>query len=140
MFYMLTNVHHQITIGEVLPLPNYFWYYLPDLPFRIQNVATSFQLELEHLTSHELWRGRPLAAHLLEILSGNGPEYDSDDIDCYTLPYMCYHIDGEVLAEEAPGLTSHAGLVGGPGGHQGRARVPKARACWAARHAAPCQR
>jgi hypothetical protein len=37
----------------------------------------------------------------LEILSGNGPKNDSDDIDCYALPYMCYHIDGKVLAEEA---------------------------------------
>jgi hypothetical protein len=35
MFYMLANVLHQITNGEVLPPPNHFWYYFPDLPFRI---------------------------------------------------------------------------------------------------------
>jgi hypothetical protein len=35
MFYMLANVLHQITNGEVLPPPNRFWYYFPDLPFRI---------------------------------------------------------------------------------------------------------
>jgi hypothetical protein len=49
MFYMLANVHHQIATGEVLSLPDRFWYYLPDLPFGIQNAAASFQLELEHL-------------------------------------------------------------------------------------------
>jgi hypothetical protein len=42
MFYMLADIHHQITTGEVLPPPDHFWYYLPDLPFGIQNVATSF--------------------------------------------------------------------------------------------------
>ena len=64
---------------------------------------------------------------ILEIFSGNDPEYDSDDINCYAPPRMCYHIDGEVLVEEAPGLTppdqsplplgeggSPAGLAGGP--------------------------
>jgi hypothetical protein len=35
MFYMLANVLHQITNGEVLPPPDRFWYYFPDLPFRI---------------------------------------------------------------------------------------------------------
>ena len=42
MFYMLANVHHQITTGEVLLPPNRFWYYLLDLPFGIQNAAASF--------------------------------------------------------------------------------------------------
>ena len=42
MFYMLANVHHLITIGEVLPSLDHFWYYLPDLPFGIQNAAASF--------------------------------------------------------------------------------------------------
>ena len=45
MFYMLANVHHQIATGEVLSPPYRLWYYLPDLPFGIQNVAVSFQLE-----------------------------------------------------------------------------------------------
>jgi hypothetical protein len=36
---------------------------------------------------------------------GNGPEYDSDDIDSYALARMCYYIDGEVLADEVPELT-----------------------------------
>jgi hypothetical protein len=29
------EVHHQITTGEVLPPPDSFWHYLPDLPFEI---------------------------------------------------------------------------------------------------------
>ena len=53
IFYMLANVHQQITTGEVLPPPERFLYYLPDLPFEIQNMAACFQLELEHLVSHE---------------------------------------------------------------------------------------
>ena len=35
MFYMLANIHHQITTYEVLPTPDSFWYYLSDLPFGI---------------------------------------------------------------------------------------------------------
>ena len=35
MFYMLANIHHHITIGEVLPPLDCFWYYLLDLPFGI---------------------------------------------------------------------------------------------------------
>ena len=35
MFYMLANIDQQIAIGEVLPPPDCFWYYLPDLPFEI---------------------------------------------------------------------------------------------------------
>ena len=31
----------------------------------------------------------------LEVLSGDGPEYDSNDIDYNTPPRMCYHIDSE---------------------------------------------
>ena len=41
----------------------------------------------------------------LEILLGNSPEYDFDDIDYYAPPCMCYHINGEVLAEKVPELT-----------------------------------
>ena len=47
----------------------------------------------------------PSMCTFLEILSADGPEYDSDDIDCYAPPCMCYHIDDEVLAKEAPELT-----------------------------------
>ena len=78
-------------------------------------MAASFQLELEHLISSEASRSAILSSAagadvpslrtFLEILSGNGPEYDSDDIDYNALPCMCYHIDGEVLAEEASELT-----------------------------------
>jgi hypothetical protein len=39
--------------------------------------------------------------HLPQDLSRNGPEYDSEDIDCYALPHVCYHIDGEDPIEEA---------------------------------------
>jgi hypothetical protein len=42
MFYMLANVHHQIIIDEVLPPLDRFWYYLMNLPFRIQNTVASF--------------------------------------------------------------------------------------------------
>jgi hypothetical protein len=72
-------------------------------------------MELEHLISHEVPRSAilsgaagtdiPSLRTFLEILLGNGPEYDSDDVDCYALPRLCYHIDDEVLAEEAPELT-----------------------------------
>jgi hypothetical protein len=75
----------------------------------------SFQKELEHLISREEPRSAILSSAVgtdvpslhtfLEILSGNDLEYDSDDIDCYAPPRMCYHIDGEVLVKEAPGLT-----------------------------------
>ena len=98
MFYMLANVHHQVTTREVLLLPNHFWYYLQDLPFRIQNMVVSFQLDLEHLISCEAPRSVilsgvagtdiPSLCAFLEILLGNGPEYNSDDIDCYALPCM----------------------------------------------------
>ena len=54
MFYMLTNVHHQITTSEVLSPPDCFWYYLLALPFGIQDAAASFQMELEHLISREV--------------------------------------------------------------------------------------
>lgn len=53
MFYMLGNVHYQITTGKVLSSHDRFWYYLTGLLFRIQNAAASFQLELEHLVSQE---------------------------------------------------------------------------------------
>ena len=42
MFYMLANIHHQITTDEVLPPPDHLWYYHLDLSFGIQNTATSF--------------------------------------------------------------------------------------------------
>jgi len=45
MFYIIANVHHKITSGEVLPPPDRFWNYVPDLPFGIQNAVVSFQLE-----------------------------------------------------------------------------------------------
>jgi hypothetical protein len=99
----------------VLPLPDRFCYYFLDLPFRIQNVATSFQLELEHLISREVSRSTilsgvagtnvPSLCAFLEILLGNNLEYDSNDIDYNDPPCMCYHIDSEIQPEEALGLT-----------------------------------
>ena len=35
MFYMLANIHYQITTGELLPPLNRSWYYLLDLPYGI---------------------------------------------------------------------------------------------------------
>ena len=74
----------------------------------------SFQLELEHLVSREAPHGTilfgatgadvPSLRTFLEILSGNGLEYGSNDIDCYAPPRLCYHIKSEVLTE-ASGLT-----------------------------------
>jgi hypothetical protein len=40
----------------------------------------------------------------LEILSGNNPKYESDDIDYNDPPCMCYHIYGEVQPKETPEL------------------------------------
>jgi len=77
-------------------------------------VAASFQLELEHLISRKApqsailsgttWANVLSLRTFLEILSRNGLEYDSDNIDCYTPPCMCYYIDGEVPTDEAPEL------------------------------------
>ena len=47
----------------------------------------------------------PSLRTFLKILSGNGPEYDFDDIDCYALPHKCYHINGEIPTKEGPKLT-----------------------------------
>ena len=65
----------------------------------------SFQLELEHLDSREALQSIilsdaagtdvPSLRAFLEVLSGNGPEYDSDDIDYNAPPRMCYHNDSE---------------------------------------------
>ena len=78
-------------------------------------MAASFQMELEHLISHEAPRSTILSSVIgtdvpslrtfLKILSGNDLEYDFDDIDCYAPPRMCDHINGKVLSEEAPVLT-----------------------------------
>ena len=75
----------------------------------------SFQLKLEHLIRHKAPQSTILLGAVgtnvlslrtfLEILLGNGLEYDSDDIDCYAPPCMCCHIDGEVPTEEALELT-----------------------------------
>jgi CRISPR/Cas system CSM-associated protein Csm5 (group 7 of RAMP superfamily) len=40
------------------------------------------------------------------ILSGNGMEYDSDDLDYYALSHMCSHIDGNNPIDDAPELMS----------------------------------
>jgi hypothetical protein len=74
----------------------------------------SFQLELEHLISREEpWSTIISGAAgidvlslrtFLEILLGNGLEYDSDDIDYNDPSCMCYHINGEVRPKEAPEL------------------------------------
>ena len=114
MFYMLANVQQQIATSEVLPPPDHFWYCLLDLPFRIQNAATSFQLELERLVNHEMPRSVvlsdatganvPSLRTFLKILLGTDLQYDSDDIDWYAPPCMCYHINIEVPTEEPPEL------------------------------------
>ena len=78
-------------------------------------MAASFQLDLEHLISRKAPRSIILSVAagtdipsfraFLEVLLGNGREYDSDDIDYDDLSCMCYHVDGDDLAEQAPGLT-----------------------------------
>ena len=72
-------------------------------------------MELEHHISHEAPRSAILSSAagtnvlslhtFLEILSGNGPEYDSDDIDYYSPSLMCFHIDGDNPIVDAPELT-----------------------------------
>jgi hypothetical protein len=71
-------------------------------------------LELEHLISRKVpWSAIlfgvartdiPSLRTFLEFLLQNDSGYDSDDIDYGAPPRMCYQIDGEVLAEEAPRL------------------------------------
>ena len=78
-------------------------------------MAASFQLELEHLISREAPQSAiisgvvrtdvPSLCTFLEIFSGNDSEYDSDNINYHAPLCMCYHINGEVLTEEAPKLT-----------------------------------
>jgi len=46
----------------------------------------------------------PSRCAFLEVLSGNGPKYDFDDIDCYAPPCMCFHIDIEDHVNDAPEL------------------------------------
>ena len=68
-------------------------------------------MELKHLISREAPQSAilfgaagtdvPSLCTFLDILSRNSLEYDSDNIDCYAPPRMCYHINGE----EAPRLT-----------------------------------
>jgi hypothetical protein len=72
-------------------------------------------MELEHLISREAPQSAilsgasgtdvPSLCTFLKILSGSDSKYDSDDVDYNAPPHMCYHIDDEVLAEEASGLT-----------------------------------
>jgi hypothetical protein len=69
-------------------------------------MVESFQLELEHLISceapwntilsSEVGTDIPSLCAFLKILSGNGLEYDSDDVNYNDTSCMCYHIDGEV--------------------------------------------
>ena len=90
-------------------------------------------MELEHLVSYEvLWSAIlssmagadvPSPHTFLKILSGNGPEYDSNDVDCYAPPCVRYHIDSEALVGEAPEPMSpdqspynHANYLGEEGG------------------------
>jgi hypothetical protein len=68
-------------------------------------------VELEHFISREVPRSAilsraartdiPSLRTFLEILSGNSPKYD---FDYNAPPRMCYHINSEDLAEEAPEL------------------------------------
>jgi hypothetical protein len=46
----------------------------------------------------------PSLLTFLETLSGNGLGYDSNDIDYYAPPHMCYYINGEVPIDEVPEL------------------------------------
>ena len=47
----------------------------------------------------------PSLCTFLEIISGNGLEYDSDDINYYAPPRMCYYINDEVPTDEAPNVA-----------------------------------
>jgi hypothetical protein len=71
-------------------------------------------LELDHIITREAPRSAilsgmagtnvPSLRAFLEILLRNGSEYDSDDLDCYASPRMCFHIDGENPVVDAPEL------------------------------------
>jgi hypothetical protein len=83
MFYMLANIHHWTTTGEVLPLSDRFWYYLLDLPFGIWSTAVSFQMELErlvvreapwsHILSGAAGADAPLMCAFFRTLQGSNP-------------------------------------------------------------------
>jgi len=47
----------------------------------------------------------PSLRTFLEILTRNGPEYNSNNNDYYGLPRMCYHINGKDLDKEVPKIT-----------------------------------
>ena len=78
-------------------------------------MVLSFQLELEHLISHEAsWSilvsgvagtDVPSLHAFLKVLLGNRPEYDFNGIDYDASPRMCYHVDFDDLAKEEPKLT-----------------------------------
>jgi hypothetical protein len=71
---------------------------------------------LEHLISREASQGTilfdaagtdvPSLCTFLEILLGNGPEYDSGNVDYYSLSCECFHIDNDNLVDDAPKLMS----------------------------------
>jgi hypothetical protein len=115
MFYMLVNIHHHIAAGDMLLPPDRFWHYLLDLPSRIWNAATSFQMELEHLIGREAPQSPilsgaagtnvPSLRAFLESLLGEGPEYNSDSIYSDASSRMSYHISNDDQSEEATGLT-----------------------------------
>lgn len=46
----------------------------------------------------------PFLRTFLDILLGNGPKYDSDDIDCYAPLHMRYRTNGECPIGRAPEL------------------------------------
>jgi hypothetical protein len=43
----------------------------------------------------------PSLGVFLEILSGNGSEYNSDDVDYYSPSRECFHIDGDNPVDDA---------------------------------------
>jgi hypothetical protein len=73
-------------------------------------------LELEHIISREAPRSAilfgvartnvPSLRAFLEILLGNSPEYNSDDLNCYASPCMCFHINGQNLVNDTPKLMT----------------------------------
>lgn len=77
-------------------------------------MAPSFQLELEHLVSQEASRSIvlsgtagidvPSLSNFLEILSGYGSKYDSDDTSYYSPRHECLFLSGKAATTDATDL------------------------------------
>jgi hypothetical protein len=115
MFYMLASVHQWTTIGEVLLPLDCFWYCLPDLPFEIQNMVVSFQMDLEHLIIREallspilsgiVAADAPLLCAFFMTLQWSDPGHHSEDAKWDTTSHEHLRAEGNTPIRETCELT-----------------------------------